>query len=156
MLEIYEVKCCGLAGPLGLGEGALRFSWKLRSDVNGTVQRSCRVTVLDADTGSPVWDSGGRGTAEQSLTACNSEGLRSNRPCRCVMEAVDNHGCRAEGALAVFTLGLQAEELGWRAVKASQVPPGQGIPFAGHLEGSGGQRKRQLGAGFWPNAWESA
>lgn len=110
MLEILEVRCCGLVNPLGVGEETLHFSWKLSSRQGNTVQQSCRVQILDAQEKTVVWDSGFTESLEQDMTACGTKELASNKKYICRVEVTDNHGNRAAKEDAYFTTALKQEE----------------------------------------------
>ncbi len=113
MLEILEVRCCGLMNPLGIGEDPLQFSWKLSSDQKNTVQQSFRVWILDARKKTAVWDSGLTESPRQRVTACGTKELASNKRYICRVEVTDNHGNRAKKESGYFTIAIRQEE--WRA-----------------------------------------
>lgn len=63
MLSLYDLTIEYKSAPLGLDEVQPRFSWKLKSDRNDTVQSAYRLTVSN---GEVMWDSG-RIESEQSI-----------------------------------------------------------------------------------------
>ncbi len=56
MLQIYDLKTEYLSNPLGIDAANPRFSWKLRSDRIGVMQKTYRI-VAESD-GKVIWDSG--------------------------------------------------------------------------------------------------
>jgi len=62
-LQVYDLKCENLRNPLGIDKTSPRFSWKIRSDINGTEQKAFQVMVasnpslLEKDQ-ADLWDSG--------------------------------------------------------------------------------------------------
>jgi len=62
-LVVYDLKCENLQNPLGIDKTAPRFSWKIRSNKNGTEQKAFQIlvastpTLLDNDQ-TDLWNSG--------------------------------------------------------------------------------------------------
>jgi len=62
-LTIYELKCENLQNPLGIDKIAPRFSWKIKSNKNGTKQKAFQVLVASSPdllkkNQADLWDSG--------------------------------------------------------------------------------------------------
>ena len=56
MLSLYDLTVEQKTAPLGLDEKCPAFSWKLKSERQGVLQKSYRLTVSDEN--GIVWDSG--------------------------------------------------------------------------------------------------
>ena len=67
MLSIYDLTVEQKTAPLGLDEKQPAFSWKLKSEGQGVLQKSYRITVSDEN--GTVWDSGEE-QSEQSTFVC--------------------------------------------------------------------------------------
>lgn len=111
-MRIYDVRCCGLADPVGIGEKTLSFSWKIESEEKNTVQSAYRLCILDSKE-DVVWDSGWVTSAQQQVYACASDDLASNTEYRCYLQVEDNHGNRARNGEASFTTSIREYE--WKA-----------------------------------------
>lgn len=55
-MEVYDLRCNGLAEPLGIRGAELRFSWKLRSQIRDTLQVGYRIRLMEEN--QLVWNSG--------------------------------------------------------------------------------------------------
>lgn len=58
MFHIYDIKINELENPLGLDIKSPRFSWKLRSEKQNTMQKKAQILVGTTPGASDVWDSG--------------------------------------------------------------------------------------------------
>ena len=65
MLKLYDLTIEYKHAPLGLDEVQPRFSWKLDSDQQDTVQASYRLRIVQG--GDVVWDSGKVASAQSIL-----------------------------------------------------------------------------------------
>ena len=128
MLKITEIRCCGLKNPIGLKYSAkICFSWKLASDRQEVVQKTCRVRIYAPEQGRAV-----RGSTRQDSGACDrlvwdskvqesprqeieydGENLKSNTKYRYEVWAEDPYGDSAVDASGSFTLGITQKE--WKA-----------------------------------------
>ncbi len=54
---IYDLKCEYRNSPLGVSEKQPRFSWKIKSDTNGTFQTAYKISVTNSND-NVIWDSG--------------------------------------------------------------------------------------------------
>ncbi|MBR0041123.1 MAG: family 78 glycoside hydrolase catalytic domain [Oscillospiraceae bacterium] len=102
MLSLYDLTIEYKTDPLGLDEVQPRFSWKLKSDRNDTVQTAYRLTVSN---GEVMWDSG-KVESEQSILAEYMGATFAPRTAYTWNVTVwDNHGRHAT-ASAGFETGL--------------------------------------------------
>ncbi len=113
MLQLKDIKCCGLNNPLGLDKGKVNFSWKLVSDKNDTIQNSFRILVKDVREGILVWDSNVQLTKEQNNIIYQGAHLYSNRYYGYKVIVTDNYGESTESEDHFFTMGLNEHE--WKA-----------------------------------------
>ncbi|MDD3495557.1 MAG: hypothetical protein PHU11_06710, partial [Dysgonamonadaceae bacterium] len=44
-LEVYELQCENLSNPMGIDKTTPRFSWKIKSNKNGTEQKAFQLLV---------------------------------------------------------------------------------------------------------------
>lgn len=113
MLNLKDIRCCGLKNPLGLDNRKIDFSWKLISDKNDTIQNSYQILVKDEKEGILVWDSGIQLTKEQNSIIYQGAELNSNRYYCYKVIITDNYGEKAESEDQFFTIGLKEHE--WKA-----------------------------------------
>ncbi|MDR0725485.1 MAG: family 78 glycoside hydrolase catalytic domain, partial [Prevotellaceae bacterium] len=79
---IYDVRCENLANPEGIATDAPRFSWKVRSPVNGDCQTAYRIMAASSlsllkDGKADLWDSGKTGSEESVLVPYSGDKLSS-------------------------------------------------------------------------------
>ena len=91
MTEIYDLKCCGLADPLGIDAKKPVFSWKIKSDKNDTYQTAYQICVVDAE-GDPVWYSGKQETDQSICIPYGGKELEEKSVYRWSVMVTDNHG----------------------------------------------------------------
>lgn len=111
MLTLYNVKCCGLKNPLGLDNGGIDFSWKLKSDRKNVVQKTYRICVFE--NGKTVWDSGVNHSETQSAIRYDGKPLVSGTEYSYSICVSDNHGENAVSEGNIFSMALQISE--WKA-----------------------------------------
>jgi len=108
MLQIYDLKTEYLSNPLGIDAPKPRFSWKLRSDRKGVMQKSYRI-VAESD-GILIWDSGD--VESDASLRVRYEGMplvsRQRISWSVAVTAVDDNGIEeiAQSETAWFEMGL--------------------------------------------------
>jgi len=112
MYEIYDVRCNGMRGPKGIMEEKVEFAWKLRSDVKGAKQSSCRVVVYDEDKVC-VWDTGVMRTEKVNGVVYNGIPLSSHMSYYYEIKSCSNYGEEAVSEQTHFMAGML--EQNWKA-----------------------------------------
>lgn len=114
-MKITEILTEGQKKPLGLDERAPRFSWKLESGKDHTLQTACRILVgTDEKT---VWDSNKIETRESRGIAYAGEPLAPVTEYRVQVTVWDNHG-KEDTAETTFETGFLDGTLGaWEGAK---------------------------------------
>jgi alpha-L-rhamnosidase len=90
MLKVHDLKTEHLRNPLGLDAKAPRFSWKLESTENETVQTGFRLVVTDE--AKAVWDSGSVKTDQSLYIEYGGEKLCPSTRYEVSLTVSDNHG----------------------------------------------------------------
>ena len=103
MLKLYDLTIEYKHAPLGLDEVQPRFSWKLDSDQQDTVQASYRLRIVQG--GDVVWDSGTVASAQSILNEYLGPNLTPRTEYDWTVTVWDNHGETAEGT-SRFGTGL--------------------------------------------------
>ena len=93
--------------PIGIDAAAPRFSWKLETDIQDTVQKSYHLAVNNGDT--VVWDTGVVESDKSICVVYAGEELQPMTRYQVELTVTTNHGERAS-AEAVFETGLMAYE----------------------------------------------
>lgn len=114
-LIIHSLTCEYRTNPLGLDVRKPRFSWKINSDRQGTMQKAYRLQVTTATAGSILWDSGVIPSdqslhieyAGPDLTACTRYEYR--------VKVWDNHGRESEWSEAAWWETGLLEHGNWKA-----------------------------------------
>ena len=109
-MELYNLTTNHMPDCLGV-EGTPYFSWKIRTDLPDTKQRSYHITVKSEE--EMVWDSG---TIESNKTAFITYGgkpLTSSTLYRWEVEVEDSHGCTSVGSACFETALLDKDD--WKA-----------------------------------------
>lgn len=108
MLQIYDLKTEYRKNPFGLDAKNPRFSWKLRSDKRGVLQKSYRITAWTGE--ELIWDSGKVFSAESQRIRYEGKPLTSRQTVnwRVQVKAIDEQNLleTAESESAGFTMGL--------------------------------------------------
>lgn len=110
-MELYNLTTNHMPDCLGV-EGTPYFSWKIRTDLPDTKQRSYHITVKSEE--EMVWDSG---TIESNKTAFITYGgkpLTSSTLYRWEVKVEDSHGCTSVGSACFETALLDKDD--WKAV----------------------------------------
>ena len=103
MLKLYDLTIEYKHNPLGLDEVQPRFSWKLDSDKQDTVQTSYRLQVMQS--GAVVWDSGAMESEQSILNEYLGPNLAPCTEYTWSVTVTDNHGDTAD-AESRFETGL--------------------------------------------------
>ena len=98
MLQITEMLVDSRKNPVGL-DRLPRFTWKMKSDRENTVQTAYRLRVGD------VWDTGRVESGDSVLVPYAGPALAPRTAYRATVEVWDNHGEAASSA-ALFETGL--------------------------------------------------
>lgn len=89
--------------PVGLSVRIPRFSWKLKSEKNNTIQKSYHIWVFSGK--ETVWDSGRREDAQSVLVSYEGKELEEEKEYEVRLAVEDNHGNLAE-IKTVFSTGI--------------------------------------------------
>ena len=103
MLKLYDLTIEYKHNPLGLDEVQPRFSWKLESDKQDTVQTSYSLQVMQS--GAVVWDSGAVESEQSILNEYLGPNLAPRTGYTWTVTVWDNHGESAD-AESCFETGL--------------------------------------------------
>ena len=95
MLTLTDLRIEYRTRPQGLAVRVPRFSWKLVSDQNDTLQTAWRLTV--AGPGGTVWDSGVQGGDASVLVPYAGAPLAEETAYAVTLTVTDNHGETARG-----------------------------------------------------------
>ena len=99
--------------PIGLDVSCPRFSWKLKSREENTMQTAYRITVARLDAAgkaiAEVWDTGKCDSEQSVLVEYAGEVLHPETVYLCCIQVWDNHGHDAE-ELVTFETGLMHPE----------------------------------------------
>lgn len=109
-MRLTHLRTLHMKSPLGI-DGTPEFSWRMESDVPGTLQTACQI-VVEAD-GGVLWDTGRMEGRGQSFIPYGGKPLPSSTLCRWTVTAWDNHGSAAQ-ASDRFETALLEQGL-WRA-----------------------------------------
>lgn len=119
-LRVYDPKCENLQNPLGIDKTTPRFSWKVRSQKNGTEQKSFQLLVasnpdlLKKDQ-ADLWDSEGVASSASILVPYSGKPLISGIACYWKVRVWDEAGNISPWSeIAGFSIGLLNKE-DWQA-----------------------------------------
>ncbi|MDR1683438.1 MAG: family 78 glycoside hydrolase catalytic domain, partial [Candidatus Symbiothrix sp.] len=81
-IDIYDVRCDNLTNPLGIATGAPRFSWKVRSSIDGDRQTAYRIIAASSlsllkEGKADLWDSEKTGSTASVLVPYSGNKLSS-------------------------------------------------------------------------------
>ena len=102
MLKLYDLTIEYKTNPLGIDEVQPRFSWKLESDQNNTIQTAYQLTVSN---GEVMWDTGKVESDQSILVEYMGALFEAKTEYKWDVTVWDNHGESAE-ASAEFETGL--------------------------------------------------
>jgi hypothetical protein len=85
-LTVNDLTCENLCKPLGIATSTPRFSWKIRSAVNGTSQKACQIIAaseyrLLSENKADLWNSGKVTSGESVLVPWQGKNLSSGLVC---------------------------------------------------------------------------
>ena len=119
-LKVYNLRCENLSNPPGIRTNAPRFSWKIRSDQNGTEQNAYELmvasdsTMLNRDK-ADLWSSGKIGSSSSVLVPYQGEMLSSGSAAYWKIRIWDQTGKVSPWSpVAKFSVGLLNKE-DWQA-----------------------------------------
>lgn len=105
-MKLYDLRTEYRVNPIGIAEPHPRFSWKLESEENNTVQQLYHIIVNDEKT--VVWEV--TATSEDSvLIVYAGDNLQDETLYHVTVEVTDNHGNIAKGEMSFETGILDPE-----------------------------------------------
>lgn len=105
-MKLYDLRTEYKVNPIGITEKNPRFSWKLESDVNDTMQQSYHIVVKEKDR--IVWEVKEE-NEDSVLIAYAGEELKDETCYDVTVEVTDNHGHTATGEMSFETGILEPE-----------------------------------------------
>ena len=117
---IYDLLCENLRNPLGIDKTMPRFSWKIKSDKNGTEQKAYQLMVasnvsLLNKNKSDLWDSGETASSDNILVPYKGVALNSGSSVYWKVRVWDESGhVSSWSPVAEFSIGLLNKE-DWHA-----------------------------------------
>lgn len=111
MLALTNLKCLHLNNPMGI-ELQPYFSWVLKSDEEGTMQKAYKIKVSD-EGGRTCWDTGWMESEQSTYVTYVGENLQSRTKYIWEVGVKDNHGNEAEGTAHFETAFLEKGD--WKA-----------------------------------------
>ncbi len=117
---ITDLRCENLTGPLGIGTDKPCLSWKIISEKNGTVQKTCQILAASSkklldEKNADLWNTGKIISEENHLVPYQGKELASRSLCYWkvrIWDAEDNPSDWSD--IAFFSTGL-LEESDWKA-----------------------------------------
>ncbi len=117
---VTDLRCENLENPLGIGQAVPRFSWKIRSNRNGTEQKAFQLLVasdasLLEEGKADLWDSGKTGSSSCVLVPYGGKALSSGSVACWKVKVWDEAGhVSSWSPVAGFSVGLLAPD-DWHA-----------------------------------------
>ncbi|MBF6626328.1 family 78 glycoside hydrolase catalytic domain [Aerococcaceae bacterium zg-BR9] len=102
-MKLYELTVDYQTEPMGLTVRYPRFSWKIHSNKNNTIQKSYQITVSSDDL--IVWETGKINSDQSVLVEYAGEVLQDEVTYQVKIMVEDNHGQTAQ-AMTQFTTGI--------------------------------------------------
>ncbi len=119
-LNVYDLKCENLQNPLGIDKTAPRFSWKIRSNKNGTEQKAFQIlvasnpTLLNNDQ-TDLWNSGKTVSSTSILVPYEGKTIGPGLAACWKVRVWDEDGNVSPwGPIAEFSVGLLTRD-DWQA-----------------------------------------
>ncbi len=103
-MRLYDFRTEYRANPIGITDKVPRFSWKMASDEQNTIQTSYEIKVMD-EKKNQVWDSGKREVDESVLIPYEGETLADETLYIVHVSVADNHG-NIEEITGTFETGI--------------------------------------------------
>lgn len=120
--RIVETRTLGLLNPLGI-ESTPTFSWKIKSDKRGYIQKAYEITVTDA-LGNQVWNSGRVASSRQTDIPYSGPALKSRTKYVWTVTSYDASGSASEKGEGAFETALLSQNewasAAWIAPKKPQ------------------------------------
>ena len=89
-MQILDLRVEYRENPIGMGILKPRFSWKLKSEKENTIQTGCQIQVISA--GKMIWDSGCRRTEQSVFIEYGGLPLQAENRYEYRVTVWDNHG----------------------------------------------------------------
>ena len=102
-MELYDLRIEYDRHPVGLAVQKPRFSWKLKSDKNNTMQKSYHIVVTNADDAGVTWDSNVVESDASVHVEYAGEALKDETEYCIKVEVTDNHDEKAEAEGSFIT-----------------------------------------------------
>ncbi len=118
--EIYNLRCENLSNPMGINTTIPRFSWKIKSDRNGTEQKAFQILIasdrsLLEKNQADLWDSGKTESPERVLISYKGKPLKSGDMACWKVRIWDETGAVSPWSpVAGFSIGL-LNKADWQA-----------------------------------------
>ncbi|MCE5345335.1 MAG: glycoside hydrolase family 78 protein [Bacteroidales bacterium] len=120
-ITINELKCENLSDPAGIGTTIPRFSWKIKSEKNGTSQKAYQILVASSDKlldekNADLWNSGKLLSSVNVMVPYNGKKLTSRSVAYWKIRSWDENDKVSEwSSVSVFSIGLLSKT-DWKAV----------------------------------------
>jgi len=115
-LELYDLQCENLSNPIGIDNDVPRFSWKIRSDKNGTEQKAFQLMAASdpsmlVNDKADLWDSGKKPSSSNLLVSYHGKKLSSGSAVYWKIRVWDQAGNVSKWSqVARFSIGLLNKE----------------------------------------------
>ena len=103
-MKLYDLRTEYRENPIGLTEKAPRFSWKIESEEQNTIQTAYEINVTD-ENGNVVWNSGKKASDQSVLIPYEGEALADEMLYKVEVSVADNHG-NVESIGGTFETGI--------------------------------------------------
>ena len=103
-MKLYDFRTEYRENPIGLTDKAPRFSWKIESEEQNTIQTAYEIHVTD-EKGNVVWNSGKKASDQSVLIPYEGEKLADEMLYKVEVSVADNHG-NVESIEGTFETGI--------------------------------------------------
>lgn len=103
-MKLYDLRTEYRENPIGLTDKAPRFSWKMESEEQNTIQTAYEIHVTD-ENGNVVWNSGKKASDQSVLIPYEGETLADEMFYKVEVSVADNHG-NVEAIEGTFETGI--------------------------------------------------
>ena len=103
-MKLYDLRTEYRENPIGLTDKAPRFSWKIESEEQNTIQTAYEINVTD-ENGNVVWNSGKKASDQSVLIPYDGEALKDEMLYKVEVSVADNHG-NVESIGGTFETGI--------------------------------------------------
>ena len=103
-MKLYDLRTEYRENPIGLTDKAPRFSWKIESEEQNTIQTAYEINVTD-EKGNVVWNSGKKASDQSVLIPYEGEKLADEMLYKVEVSVADNHG-NVESIEGTFETGI--------------------------------------------------